>query len=170
MRGPSSRQRGRIALRDFVARLPQTLLACGALAVVGHVERAWGCSFFWPRAGGQTTVFESMFRRLMDGHPVGLALEYFNERFAELSVDLNTQLEDVRFGVPADDAGLERFPKRCECCVNQNPGISEDSGVLGPSMLSETALANAWTADNDARNYMLLGDPAVRLPASSNFA
>jgi hypothetical protein len=34
-----------IAPHGFLARLPQQLLKRGALAVVGHVERAWGCSF-----------------------------------------------------------------------------------------------------------------------------
>ncbi len=35
---------------------------------------------------------------------------------------------------------LERFPKGDGCGVNQNPGISQDSGVLRPSVLSEAAI------------------------------
>ena len=131
----SNGDRARLASRPFTARLPQRLLsqrAGGALAVVGHVDRAWGYSFMWPSVGSQTEVFASSLLRLAAGHPVGSAFEWFNEKYAEIATVLSQELEDVEFGKRPDDL----------------------------------VLADLWIANNDARNVVILGDPAVRLAAA----
>lgn len=122
----------RLATESFVARLPQRLLGHprgGALAVVGHVDRAWSYSFEWPQAREHLQVFVSALERLLDGYPIGAATEYFNQHYAELFTDLTEAREEARWGAQPD-----------------------------PLSLSEL-----WTAAHDARSYIVLGDPAVRL-------
>jgi hypothetical protein len=124
-------RRETIAERPFVAALPKAMLGLpqGALAVVGHVERAWGTSFLGERQSTQIAVFESAVERLLKGVPVGAAMEYFNGRHAALSSELAAEMESAKWKAP-------------------NP----------------YDLAEMWTANNDARGYIVLGDPAVRLP------
>lgn len=125
-----------VAEKPFVARLPQRLLAAergGALAVIGHVERAFCWSFLWDEAGGQTQIFEDTLLRLLDGFPVGAAFEPFTLRFADLATLLLEATKDRRLAAP------------------------------GSETLSDRDLTRLWTAYRDAQSYAILGDPAVRL-------
>jgi hypothetical protein len=86
-----------LAPASLIARLPQRMLAHptgGALAVVAHIDRAWGSTFVWtdPQQKSQPRkhldVFESMLDSVMAGNRLGYAMESFNLRYAELAADL----------------------------------------------------------------------------------
>lgn len=125
-----------VAPRPFVAHLPRRLLGHpegGALAVVGHVDTAWLESFLWGEAGAQLQTFESALARLLRGFPVGHAMGFFGERYAELVSYLDR---------PPDGAAPGRRAREPEPV--------------------DLRLAAA-----DARSFVVLGDPAVRLGAAS---
>lgn len=123
-------QRAQIAPSPFISRLPQRMLAHpkgGALAVIGHVERAWGYSFVWGK-NRSLTAFESTLYALLSGSRIGHAFNDFNVRYGEFSTELTQTLDDAQW-MPVDP----------------------------------NELAGKWTANNDSKNYVLLGDPAVRV-------
>lgn len=125
-----------IASFPFVARLPQRLLGHprgGALAVVSHVERLWSTSFSWGSAGSQLGPYQAYLQHLMEGAPVGYAIEIFNDRYAELATMLGEEMEKLRIA----------------------------RRIYRPD---ELELSLLWIAHNDARSYVIIGDPAVRPP------
>jgi hypothetical protein len=98
-----------IADTPFVASLPQRLLAHpngSALAVVGHVERAWGYSIRPPGVGAQLTPFRNFLGRVMAGEPVGHATKDFSEKYAVLSADLLSKLDKASGNPPPKDDEL----------------------------------------------------------------
>jgi hypothetical protein len=119
-----------IASTPMVARLPQTMLTSGALAVLAHIDRAWSYSFQGGRGAPQIQEFRDVMIRVMRGDRIGQCTDQFNLRWAVLS----TELADAR-------RQQEVFP----------------------GQVSDPVLANQWVARDDARNYLILGDPAVRL-------
>lgn len=85
-----------LAEQPFVARLPQKLLSHekgGALAVIGHIDRAWTHSFKNNQIR-QWAVFQSALTCLMRRCPVGYAMEYFNQEYAELASDCNLGIQN----------------------------------------------------------------------------
>ncbi|MBX0330524.1 C1 family peptidase [Oscillochloris sp. ZM17-4] len=125
-----------IAPYPFVAQLPQRLLERGALAVLGHVDRAWSYSFRdeVQKVPGQSQAFEDLLGGILDGKRLGEATDQFNTRQGQTAMDLTDLLDNYRF---AAANGSERF------------GLEG----IGPR----------WAAFSDARGYSLLGDPAARL-------
>ena len=127
--GELSGIRGEIAPHPFVARLPQKLLEKGALAVIGHIDRTWTSSFTWREEGGHVQVYNDILKQLMDGLPVGWAMEAMGAYHGSLAASLNEMRAMLPFHKPEDYA----------------------------------IYADLWRETNDARNFVVLGDPAVRL-------
>lgn len=91
-------KRANLAFKPFVAPLPRRLLGHpkgGALAVIGHVDRCWQTSFYSPRVGATLQTFEDALLRLLNGYPVGAAMELFGRRYANLSTELARSLQAV---------------------------------------------------------------------------
>ena len=140
-RWPGEQATRRIAPRSMVTQLPQALLCQGALAVFGHVDRAWTSSFRARLARGapaalriaaaQVQAFDDLLRRLMDGKRVGFATDQFNAQQGAVAVELSDLLAEASRSRDAFARALE--------------------------------ISQAWVVRNDLRNYALLGDPAVRL-------
>ncbi|WP_437670478.1 hypothetical protein [Sorangium sp. So ce131] len=123
----------------FVAALPQAALENpdGPLAVIGHVDLAWTYSFQDAGApsGSRPARFQGIFRALADGGRAGVAHHQLLRFFAEASVELTTlDNEEARAGAAAA-SGAELGRK-----------------------------AHLWMLRNDLAGYVLLGDPAARLP------
>jgi hypothetical protein len=116
----------------FVGLLPQKLLANpagGALAFVGHVDRAYGYSFMWTGADPQVTAMSGTILALLAGKRLGGAMESLTSKHASVGATLSGRLGDLR-----------KYGK-----------------TIDPQ-----ALVWLWTAYYDARNYVIIGDPAVR--------
>jgi hypothetical protein len=124
-----------LAPQPFIAALPRRLLAHpngSALAVIGHIDRAWGFSIQAPKTPeAQIGTFRNSLGFILSGAPVGHAMcGQFGTRFAALSTAL----------------------------------ASSTSPTAPTSMhLSDRDLVTFWLERNDAQNYVMLGDPAVRI-------
>lgn len=108
---PDQKKPAQIAPHDFLAGLPRRLLSHprgGALAVIGHVDRAFAYSFKWGDAGQQTQTFQDTLVRMMSGHRVGLALDQFNIRYAQIAARLTGVLDKAEVIKPelSELAGL----------------------------------------------------------------
>ena len=127
----SGQQPRQLVAQPIVSRLPQRLLARGALASLAHVDRAWAYAFQNSRSMPQVQEMRDVMVRLLMGHRIGQATDGFNMRWGVLAAELQ-EAQNLR-------------------------------GSLNDQLASNALLANRYVARNDARNYIVLGDPAVRL-------
>jgi hypothetical protein len=128
-----------LAPAPFIAALPRRLMSHpngSALAVIGHVDRAWGFSIQPPKMNdSQIGTFRNSLGFLLKGAPVGHVMsQQFSQRYATLSTVLADAIA---------------------------PAVPENR------KLTDRQLVTAWLERNDAQNYIVLGDPAVRLRPDS---
>lgn len=124
----------------FIAALPQAALANpdGPLALIAHVDLAWSYGFVEVDAEvrSRASRFLGLLRELVEGRRAGVALA------ALLRVASETQLE---LSLLEDRAESERAAGRA---------AARDGARRG----------HLWMLRQDVSGYVLLGDPAVRLP------
>jgi hypothetical protein len=127
----------------FAAALPQAALSNprGPLGVIGHVDLAWTWGFLdterasdRPATNRRAERFQGLLRSLVEGHRFGVAHQELARFFGSISTELATMY--------GEDA---------------TPGHEDDEA-------RQTRRASLWMQRQDLCGYVLLGDPAARLP------
>lgn len=125
--------------RPFVAAVPKAALAdpSGPLAFVGHVDLAWTYSFFDldDRPRLRPGRLIGVIQALLNRHRVGVAVRKLMRFFAEVNTEL-TALQDAQARVGGGEIYDHERARR----------------------------GHLWMLRQDLAGYVLLGDPAVRLP------
>lgn len=124
----------------FVAAMPQAALANpdGPLAVIGHMDLAWSCGFTDARdlTRSRSSRMLSAIRTWIQGARAGIALDAL-----------------LRFYREANDALTVSYQDQADATSRNRPD---------PTDIAERG--QVWMLRNDLRGYVLLGDPAARLP------
>ncbi|MDC0746713.1 hypothetical protein [Polyangium mundeleinium] len=132
----------------FVAALPQAALANpeGPLGVVGHVDLAWTWSFLDYDVDGGGLVprsraerFQGILQAFVHGHRFGVAHHELARFFRSVSTELTISYEERAHRASLSSAFVE-------------------------DLASKVRRANLWMQRQDLSAYVLLGDPAARLP------
>jgi hypothetical protein len=116
----------------LIAKLPETMLRRGALAVIAHIDRAFSYAFEDVMGTPQAQLLRTPLELLARGKRAGLAADPLNLQWSALAAQLGMVL-----------------------------GNSPADAPRGP------LVANLYIARDDARNYIVLGDPAARLRTES---
>ncbi|HLL82570.1 MAG TPA: hypothetical protein VK420_07950, partial [Longimicrobium sp.] len=126
--------------KPFVATLPQAALANpnGPLAVVGHVDLAWTYAFMDTTGQSHPSRFTGVLREIAEGRRAGLAINALWRFAVETHVDLATRVHEHEHAQ----------------VTNRTPSPDREPW---PAL---------WMACQDLSGYVLLGDPAARLPVS----
>lgn len=127
-----------IAPAPFIARLPQALLSRGMLAVISHIDLAFSSAFIDTTGTPQPQAVRTPLELLMRGKRTGLAADALS----------------VLWSARAAQLALAQAQAAPASAAPTSTAIS-------------TATAQMTIARDDARNYIVLGDPATRLRIDS---
>lgn len=129
--------------KPFIAALPQAALSNpeGPLALMAHIDLAWTYSFQDMDAGARNrpSRFQGIFRALVDGARAGTSYQQLLRFLGETSVELSTMYDE------------EARRETAGAAVNKDAARAKQK-------------ANLWMLRQDLAGYVLLGDPAARLP------
>lgn len=130
-----------LAPDDLLARLPQRMLAQGALAAIGHLDLVFAYSFRDDRSEEDPSddpplLYDRCLKDLLRGRPVGEAMTPFRSSYQARLVE-HAELS-------------QRAQEKKE--------------------IARETLWEVEAACHDARYYTVVGDPAVRLPAPPGVA
>ena len=146
--------------RPFIAALPQAALAQpdGPLAIIGHLDLAWSYSFVdggedesadSALSRGDYDHFETFVRSLMRRARVGPAF---------------TSLTRKRRS--AEQSLLRRYDALRRSQMLPKDAATPSAGQAGRTAASDEALRRHFMTRQDLMGYVILGDPAVRLPTT----
>ena len=132
-----------MAPSSFITRLPQAMLSRGMLAVIAHVDLAFPYAFVDTNGTPQPQAIRTPLELLMKGKRTGLAADSLSVMWSSLS----SRLALAQPPSPAAPA----------------------AAASGPTTVTpiSRAIAQMTIARDDARNYIVLGDPATRLRIES---
>jgi len=132
-----------LSKQPFLGALPKAALANpnGPLAVLGHVDLAWSLSFADAGTRGErhTMRFLGAMRALVEGRRAGIAHGELSRFLLDTSHDLTEMYDEEKKGTAA---------------------LNDRNRELRKAQL--------WLRRHDVGHYVLLGDPAVRLPLAGN--
>ena len=133
-----------VAPEPFITRLPQALLSRGMLAVIAHIDMAFPYAFLDTSGTPQPQAVRLPLESMMRGQRTGVAADSLSGMWSTRSSQLALAQADAQAQARA------------------TPAPPADSGATTPAPVSKL-IAQMTIARDDARNYILLGDPATQL-------
>jgi hypothetical protein len=127
----------RIAPSPIMSRLPQVLLSRGMLSVIAHIDLAFPSAFQDVTETPQMQALRNPLELLMGGKRTGFAADSLSVMWSSRSAQL-------------------------ALAQGQNAASAAPAGAT-PASSPSPLIAKMTIARDDARNYIVLGDPATQL-------